>query len=270
MQFFILLIGVLLFVFYNLYQPPINFNKNLISFQEKNNPELLDNISNKSIDLFSEKKELIVSSGDNFEEIISKDNQLNSLRKKLEDNAFENGFKYEKPESDFIFLHFILNYLPQGIIGIIIALILSAAMSSTSAEINALSAITTIDIYKRFINKRDNPSKDVIMSKLFSLGWGIIAILFSLFFAQKENLIESINIVASLLYGNVLGIFLVAFFIKIIKSNHILFASILSQSLVFILYFYLNESISYLWFNFIGTFLTSFLSYLLYLLDIRK
>ena len=270
LQFFILLIGVLLFVFYNLYQPPINFNKNLISFQEKNNPELLDNISNKSFDLFSEKKELIVSSGNNFEEIISKDNQLNSLRKKLEDNAFENGFKYEKPESDFIFLHFILNYLPQGIIGIIIALILSAAMSSTSAEINALSAITTIDIYKRFINKKDNPSKDVMMSKLFSLGWGIIAILFSLFFAQKENLIESINIVASLLYGNVLGIFLVAFFIKIIKSNHILFASILSQSLVFILYFYFNESISYLWFNFIGTFLTSFLSYLLYLLDIRK
>ena len=93
-------------------------------------------------------------------------------------------------------------------------------MSSTSAEISALSAITTIDIYKRFVNKKDNPSNDVLMSKFFSLGWGIIAILFSLFFAQKENLIESINIVASLLYGNVLGIFLIAFFVKFIKSNN--------------------------------------------------
>ena len=132
-------------------------------------------------------------------------------------DAIQNGFDYEKAESDFIFLHFILNYLPVGLIGLIIALILSAAMSSTSAEISALSAISTIDIYKRFISKVDNPKKDVLISKFFNLGWGIIAILFSLFFAQEENLIESINIIASLLYGNVLAIFLVAFFIKKIR-----------------------------------------------------
>ena len=267
LQFFILLLGVLLFVFYNLYQPPLNFNKNLITYQSINNPNLLDDMTDKSSQIFNEKKILITDYKINKENIVEKNIELESIRKSFEKNAIDNGFNYEKPESDFIFLHFILNYLPQGLIGIIIALILSAAMSSTSAEISALSAITTIDIYKRFVNKKDNPSNDVLMSKFFSLGWGIIAILFSLFFAQKENLIESINIIASLLYGNVLGIFLIAFFVKFIKSNNILFASILSQILVFILYFEIGNSISYLWFNFIGTLLTCILSYFLYLID---
>lgn len=270
LQFFILLLGVLLFVFYNLYQPPLNFNKNLITYQSINNPNLLDDMNDKSNQIFSEKKILITDYKINKENIVEKNIELESIRKSFEKNAIDSGFNYEKPESDFIFLHFILNYLPQGLIGIIIALILSAAMSSTSAEISALSAITTIDIYKRFVNKKDNPSNDVLMSKFFSLGWGIIAILFSLFFAQKENLIESINIVASLLYGNVLGIFLIAFFVKFIKSNNILFASILSQILVFILYFEIGNSISYLWFNFIGTLLTCILSYFLYLIDRLK
>jgi len=270
LQFFILLLGVLLFVFYNLYQPPLNFNKNLITYQSINNPNLLDDMNHKSNQIFSEKKILITDYKINKENIVEKNIELESIRKSFEKNAIDSGFNYEKPESDFIFLHFILNYLPQGLIGIIIALILSAAMSSTSAEISALSAITTIDIYKRFVNKKDNPSNDVLMSKFFSLGWGIIAILFSLFFAQKENLIESINIIASLLYGNVLGIFLIAFFVKFIKSNNILFASILSQILVFILYFEIGNSISYLWFNFIGTLLTCILSYFLYLIDRLK
>ena len=270
LQFFILLLGVLLFVFYNLYQPPLNFNKNLITYQSINNPNLLDDMTDKSSQIFNEKKILITDYKINKENIVEKNIELESIRKSFEKNAIDNGFNYEKPESDFIFLHFILNYLPQGLIGIIIALILSAAMSSTSAEISALSAITTIDIYKRFVYKKNNPSNDVLMSKLFSLGWGIIAILFSLFFAQKENLIESINIIASLLYGNVLGIFLIAFFVKFIKSNNIFFASILSQILVFILYFEIGNSISYLWFNFIGTLLTCILSYFLYLIDRLK
>ena len=267
LQFFILLLGVLLFVFYNLYQPPLNFNKNLITYQSINNPNLLDDMTDKSNQIFNEKKILITDYKINKENIVEKNIELESIRKSFEKNAIDNGFNYEKPESDFIFLHFILNYLPQGLIGIIIALILSAAMSSTSAEISALSAITTIDIYKRFVYKKNNPSNDVLMSKFFSLGWGIIAILFSLFFAQKENLIESINIIASLLYGNVLGIFLIAFFVKFIKSNNIFFASILSQILVFILYFEIGNSISYLWFNFIGTLLTCILSYFLYLIE---
>ena len=268
LQFFILLIGTLLFVFYSLFTPPLNFNDNLVSFQKEKNYELYHKIKEKTEILFEEKKVLINNNMSNqSSEIIEKNIEIDILRKNFEDDAIKNGFDYEKPESDFIFLHFILNYLPVGLIGIIIALILSAAMSSTSAEISALSAISTIDIYKRFISKEENPEKDVFVSKIFNLGWGIIAILFSLFFAQEENLIESINIIASLLYGNVLGIFLVAFFLKSIKSNNIFYAAIISQILVFLLFNIFEDKISYLWFNFIGTFLTSSIAVLFYTIN---
>ena len=268
LQFFILLIGTLLFVFYSLFTPPLNFNDNLVSFQKEKNYELYQKIKEKTEILFEEKKVLINNNMSNqSSEIIEKNIEIDILRKNFEDDAIKNGFDYEKPESDFIFLHFILNYLPVGLIGIIIALILSAAMSSTSAEISALSAISTIDIYKRFISKEENPEKDVFVSKIFNLGWGIIAILFSLFFAQEENLIESINIIASLLYGNVLGIFLVAFFLKSIKSNNIFYAAIISQILVFLLFNIFEDKISYLWFNFIGTFLTSSIAVLFYIIN---
>ena len=202
--------------------------------------------------------------------ILLKDQELIDSRKQLENNALDSGFSYERPETDFIFLHFILNYLPQGLIGLIIALILSAAMSSTSAEISALSAITTIDIYKRFINKRKNDKNDVFMSRIFTLGWGIISILYALFFAQKENLIESINIIASLLYGNVLGIFLIAFFLNKIKSGNVFFGSILSQITIFIMYFILGKSIGYLWFNLIGTMLTCIFSIIFYYISSKR
>lgn len=269
-QFFILYLGILLFIFYNINYPPINFNDNLIEYQSKNNPELLESINTKSKIIFEEKKELIMDKELNGNLILLKDQELIDSRKQLEYNALDSGFSYERPETDFIFLHFILNYLPQGLIGLIIALILSAAMSSTSAEISALSAITTIDIYKRFINKKKNDKNDVFMSRIFTLGWGIISILYALFFAQKENLIESINIIASLLYGNVLGIFLIAFFLNKIKSGNVFFGSILSQITIFIMYFILGKSIGYLWFNLIGTMLTCIFSIIFYYISSKR
>lgn len=269
LQFFILYIGILLFVFYSVNQPPINFNNSLIDYQSRNNPELLESVAKDSKILFEEKKQLLMNSYIDRDKTLSINNELFNTRKKLEDDAIKSGFSNERPETDFIFLHFILNYLPQGLVGLLIALILSAAMSSISAEISALSAITTIDIYKRFINKSKNDKNDVFMSKVFTLSWGVIAILVALFFAQQENLIESINIIASLLYGNVLGIFLIAFFIKKIKSNNVFLGSITSQLSVFIMYLILGKSIGYLWFNLIGTFLTCFFSISLYYI-IRK
>ena len=270
LQFFILYIGILLFVFYSVNQPPVNFNNSLIDYQTRNNPELLESVAKDSKILFEEKKQLLMNSYIDRDKTISIDDELFDTRKKLEDDAIKSGFSNERPETDFIFLHFILNYLPQGLVGLLIALILSAAMSSISAEISALSAITTIDIYKRFINKSKNNKNDVFMSKIFTLSWGVIAILVALFFAQQENLIESINIIASLLYGNVLGIFLIAFFIKRIKSNNVFIGSIISQLSVFIMYLILGKSIGYLWFNLIGTFLTCFYSISLYYIISKK
>ena len=269
-QFFILYIGILLFVFYSVYQPPVNFNNSLIDFQLKNNPELLESVQEESKIIYDDKKELIMNSEMDKSMIITKDKELVMSRKQLEDDALKSGFTYDRPETDFIFLHFILNYLPQGLIGLMIALILSAAMSSTSAEISALSAITTIDIYKRFINKSKNEKNDVEMSKLFTLLWGLISIIVALFFAQQENLIESINIIASLLYGNVLGIFLLAFFLKKIKSSNVFIGSIVSQITVFAMYFILGKSIGYLWFNLIGTVLTCLFSIIFYNIQSKR
>ena len=269
-QFFILYIGILLFVFYSVYQPPVNFNNSLIDFQLKNNPELLESVQEESKIIYDDKKELIMNTEMDKSMIITKDKELVMSRKQLEDDALKSGFTYDRPETDFIFLHFILNYLPQGLIGLMIALILSAAMSSTSAEISALSAITTIDIYKRFINKSKNEKNDVEMSKLFTLLWGLISIIVALFFAQQENLIESINIIASLLYGNVLGIFLLAFFLKKIKSSNVFIGSIVSQITVFAMYFILGKSIGYLWFNLIGTVLTCLFSIIFYNIQIKR
>ncbi|PDH43691.1 MAG: sodium:solute symporter [Rhodothermaeota bacterium MED-G18] len=269
-QFFILYIGILLFVFYSVYQPPVNFNNSLIDFQLKNNPELLESVQEESKIIYDDKKELIMNSEMDKSMIITKDKELVMSRKQLEDDALKSGFTYDRPETDFIFLHFILNYLPQGLIGLMIALILSAAMSSTSAEISALSAITTIDIYKRFINKSKNEKNDVEMSKLFTLLWGLISIIVALFFAQQENLIESINIIASLLYGNVLGIFLLAFFLKKIKSGNVFIGSIISQITVFAIYFILGKSIGYLWFNLIGTVLTCLFSIIFYNIQSKR
>ena len=273
LQFFILFIGLLLFVFYSLNQPPLNFNKSLLSYQQSIDNSLIENYEKENTLIFEKKKELLNSYFNNStdeklnKKIIELNNDLDINRKNFESEVLANGYIMKKPESDFIFLRFILDYLPIGLIGFLIAVIFSAAMSSTSAEISALSAITTIDIYKRFFKSDVLTKNDVIISKFFSFLWGVIAILFSLFFVQKENLIESINIVASLLYGNVLGIFLVAFFNKKIKSNNVFIGAILSQTIVLIIYFNQGDSIGYLWFNFIGTLLTCSISYFLYILN---
>ena len=273
LQFFILFIGLLLFVFYSLNQPPLNFNKSLLSYQQSIDNSLIENYEKENTLIFEKKKELLNSYFNNStdeklnKKIIELNNDLDINRKNFESEVLANGYIMKKPESDFIFLRFILDYLPIGLIGFLIAVIFSAAMSSTSAEISALSAITTIDIYKRFFKSDVFTKNDVIISKFFNFLWGVIAILFSLFFVQKENLIESINIVASLLYGNVLGIFLVAFFNKTIKSNNIFIGAILSQTIVLIIYFNQGDSIGYLWFNFIGTLLTCSISYFLYILN---
>ena len=273
LQFFILFIGLLLFVFYSLNQPPLNFNKSLLSYQKSIDNSLIENYEKENTLIFEKKKELLNSYFNNStdeklnKQIIELNNDLDINRKNFESEVLANGYIMKKPESDFIFLTFILDYLPIGLIGFLIAVIFSAAMSSTSAEISALSAITTIDIYKRFFKSDVLTKNDVIISKFFNFLWGVIAILFSLFFVQKENLIESINIVASLLYGNVLGIFLVAFFNKKIKSNNVFIGAILSQTIVLIIYFNQGDSIGYLWFNFIGTLLTCSISYFLYILN---
>jgi Na+/proline symporter len=148
----------------------------------------------------------------------------------------------------------VLHYLPTGLIGLLLAVILSAAMSSTASELNALSSTTTMDIYKRSVKVEKSEEHYVKVSKLFTLLWGVIAILFATFGTLVENLIQLVNIIGSIFYGTVLGIFLVAFYIKYVKAKAIFIAAILSQSTIFIIY--VLDMISFLWLNFIGALLT--------------
>jgi len=276
MQFFILLLGVLLFVFYLFYTPPIHFNKNVLEQFRSSNTETLNSFELSHEKLYNERKDLINDFLENDDELIKeklsviileKSQQLDDQKNELEKLMVSSGSKLKNSESDYVFISFILDYLPVGFIGLLLAVIFSAAMSSTSAEITALSSISTIDFYKRLINNNSKEIQYIKYSKLFTLFWGLLSIIFALTLVTSENLIESINIVASLFYGNILGIFLVAFFTKKVNSSNVFYAAILSQLLVLILFILSKSSIlqiGYLWFNLIGGCITIILSIIFY------
>jgi len=176
-----------------------------------------------------------------------------------------------------VFFHFILNYLPKGLIGLLLAVIISAAMSSTASGLNALASTTAIDIYKRNIKEEKSEKHYVNATKFFTLFWGIVAILFANIGALYENLIQLVNIVGSLFYGTVLGIFLVGFYIKYVQAKAIFYSAIISQTAIFIIFYFAifiypsgEEKLGYLWLNFIGAMLTIILSSLFQLLSLKK
>ena len=156
----------------------------------------------------------------------------------------------------------LLNNLPRGLIGLLLAVILSAAMSSTASELNALASTTTIDIYKR--NAKNKKEMHMVRAtKFFTILWGVFAIAIACIANLAENLIQLVNIIGSIFYGNVLGIFLLAFFIKNVKGNAVFMAAIITQILIFTLFF-LNEyeiiNLPYLWLNFVGCILVMFIA----------
>ena len=264
MQFFILLTGVMVFVFFEFNDTPINFNPQVTNYLEQvqNKDYIIE--KEKFISLRNEKRETQLK-------YIKNNNLLNSnsLDKKIvelhaEEKKIRQNVKtitneiapssIESNDLDYIFIFFILNYLPKGLIGLLLAVILSAAMSSTASELNALSTTTVIDLYKRnhLVKKSDNHYLKA--SKWFTVMWGIIAIIFASIGRLFENLIELVNLIGSLFYGTVLGIFIVAFFFKKIKGNEVFYSACLSQILIFFIYGYFE--IGYLWLNFIGAIMT--------------
>ena len=176
--------------------------------------------------------------------------------------------KIEVLDKDYVFLHYILNNLPKGIIGLLIAVIICAAMSSTASEINALAATTTIDLYKRNHKESKSEHHYLMASKFFTLVWGLIAISFASIGTLFENFIQLVNIIGSIFYGTVLGIFLVAFFFKKVGGNSIFYAACISQAIIFGIYF--NTDIGYLWLNFIGAVNTLILATIFNLTLFRK
>ena len=279
MQFFILLIGVMVFVFYQFNASPLNFN-----------PTVNDAIANSKyiseyqqleaehIQIENTKKLLFI---DGFQ--LEEKQQIQDLnerdlaikaKSKLIIDKIDNENTLDKIESndkDYVFIHFILNNLPRGLIGLLLAVILSAAMSSTASELNALASTTAMDLYKRNVKGEKSDAHYVTASKWFTLAWGIVAISIACVANLFENLIELVNIIGSIFYGNVLGIFLLAFFFKKVNGNAVFKAALITQVLICLIFYFgiynleaqgLDPIISYLWLNFIGCILVSFFSLL--------
>ena len=273
MQFFILLVGVMVFVFYQFNESPLNFNP--IAIEDVRNSEFAAEfhqleINKKEIELAIKDKQLLYF---NVENIIDKKNisneitYLNSLENGLREQTKELILKAnpaaETNDKDYVFIHFILTNLPRGLIGLLLAVIISAAMSSTASELNALASTTAIDLYKRNVRVRDEQHY-VKASKWFTLLWGLIAISIACVAHLFDNLIQLVNIIGSIFYGNVLGVFLLAFFIKYVKSNAVFWAAIITQ--LIIIYLWYIDLMPYLWLNLVGCAIVMFISIIIQLI----
>jgi SSS family solute:Na+ symporter len=287
LQFFILLTGVMVFVFFQFNPVPLNFNPN--------NGKLIENsqykdeyhqIESQLNVLAEEKKEFNLLYIDHLNQnydnpilrkkLIALSGKENDLRDQAKELIEKVDNKAETNDKDYVFLHFILHYLPKGLIGLLLAVILSAAMASSASELTALASTTAIDIYKRNLKVEKHEKHYVYATQVFILIWGIIAILSACFFSLFENLIQLVNILGSVFYGTILGIFLVGFLIKFVQARAIFIAAILSQSTIFLIYYFFihiypsgQEKLGYLWLNFIGASLTVVLSMLIQLVFYR-
>jgi Na+/proline symporter len=286
MQFFILLIGVMVFVFYQFNASPLNFNPGaneevlkseyITEYQELEAAHV--EIENRKRFLFlngfqPEEKEEIQS-------LNARDLELKEAAKMILKKVDKKSIKkIESNDKDYVFIHFILNNLPRGLIGLLLAVILSAAMSSTASELNALASTTAIDLYKRNVPEDRSDEHFVKASKWFTLAWGIIAISVACVANLFDNLIQLVNIIGSIFYGNVLGIFLLAFFFKKVNGNSVFKSAVITQILIFLIYYFgiynlesqgLDPIVSYLWLNFIGCILVLFFSLVFVFNSINK
>lgn len=309
MQFFILLVGVMVFVFYQFNPSPLNFidksTQTVLASEYGNEYRALQD---RQEELFNMKQRLSLAyAKDNDTNLRAQLFQIDSLEKtyrleskflikkaidpeyeanysklekevkNLKSNPKSDVFKSKSAElkalykdsakdtqtndRDYMFIRFILNHLPTGLIGLLLAVILSAAMSSTASEINALATITSIDLYGRNLKEDKGETHMVNVTKWFTLGWGIVAIIIACFADLAENLIQLVNIIGSIFYGNVLGIFLLAFFFKYIKGNAVFMAALITQAIVII--GWALDWMPYLWLNLFGCILVIIIAHVI-------
>ncbi len=274
MQFFILLTGVMVFVFFQFNDVPLNFNPvNKEIIEKSEYAEQYHTLEEQLVALTEEKKEYNLLYMDHLNQnydnpilrsrLVALSGKEKDLREQAKTLISKADGKAETNDKDYVFLYFILNYLPKGLIGLLLAVILSAAMSSSASGLTALASTTSIDIYKRNLKVTKSDKHYVNATKFFTLVWGIIAILFACVSALFENLIQLVNIIGSIFYGTVLGIFLVGFYFKYVKANAMFLSACLSQSIIFLLFYFSifsqpsgQEKLGYLWLNFIGAMLT--------------
>jgi SSS family solute:Na+ symporter len=272
MQFFILLTGVLVFVFFQFNDAPLHFNPtNVEKVKTSEQKEAYENLEKKLTELNTDKKivnqiyieQLKHNEYDNpilKKQMVALSLKEKDLREKAKVVISKVDEKTETNDKDYVFLYFILNYLPKGLLGLLLAVIFSAAMSSSASGLNSLGATSAIDIYKRNVNAKSDKHY-VYATQYFTVFWGIVAIGFACVSSLFENLIQLVNIIGSIFYGTVLGIFLIGFYINYVKGKAVFIAACISQTAIF--YIFYLDVVGYLWLNFIGALLTIGLSLVL-------
>ncbi len=278
MQFLVLLVGLMMFVFYQYTMPPIHFNpENLARLEAPQYKTTLTNLESQQTAIFETKKleidKLITAVHDGNTEGVEiskfkiKDltKEDKTLRDSIRQLVKQANPKAETNDRDYVFITFIIHNLPIGIVGLLLAVIFSAAMSAKSSEINSLATTSVVDIYKRQMRPNETDAHYIRVSQLLTAVWGILAMLFAMFASLFENLIEAINIIGSLFYGSVLGLFMVAFFMKKIGAKAVFWAGVVGEIAVICIFlidrydwtFTLFDhvyaiKIAYLWLNLIG------------------
>ncbi len=291
MQFVILFIGVMVFVFYQFNKPPVFFNKvETEKVASSNYSEEYKELDAEYSTLFKEKEAALYGLVEGVKEenatkidaskstALALQTKSEGVRTKVKELVKKVDPSAETNDKDYIFMNFVMDNLPIGMIGLLFAVMFSAAMSSTASELNALASTTTIDLYKRSIKKQESEKHYLSSSRWFTFLWGVLAITFATYASLFENLIQAVNLLGSIFYGTILGIFVVAFYFKYIKGNAVFIAAVLAEICVIIIH-YLNANntapewltMGYLWYNIVGCVLVVIIGYILQtLLPIKK
>lgn len=269
MQFLILLVGALVFVFYQFHEAPLFFNQTELS--KVSSTSEYQQIEGHNKQLFEQKQAAVyrlssaLKSG-NAQEIetakttvLGIDKQVNGLRDEVKTLIKKNDEHAETNDTNYIFLSFVTKYLPVGMVGLLIAVILLASMGSMASAFSSLTSCTIVDIYKRLLNPNASDSHYLTTSRLVTLGWGIFCIIVAQFAANLGSLIEAVNILGSWFYGTILGVFLVAFYFRKIHGDAVFWAAILAE--VFVIYAWWIDLTAFLWLNLIGCVLVILFAY---------
>ncbi len=276
MQFLILFVGILVFAFYQFTAPPLFFNDTLRArVQTTAQAGELAAVESRWTQAQADKRAAADQylaardSGDGSAEQSARERlqatarAAEGIRKEAKAVVSRALPGVETKDSDYIFISFVRDWMPSGLVGLLITVILAAAMSSIASELNALGATTTVDFYKRLLRPDATDRHMLIASKLLTVFWGLVAVAFASFASLLDNLIQAVNILGSIFYGTVLGLFLVAFFLKHVRGHAVFLAAVLSQGTVIALY--ATTKIGYLWYNVIGCTLVVVLSLILQL-----
>ncbi len=274
MQFFVLLTGVMVFVFFQFEKPPLFFNQPVLERAAQTaQAGKLAALQTRYDEVFAAKKSAVRALTNTLDSdsttaidaatsaVLRPQKEMDNIRSEVKKTLKAADPKMETNDADYVFISFVLHYLPHGLIGLLVAVIFCAAMSSSASELNALGSTTVVDFYRPLLHPGASEAHYLFASKLLTAAWGGVAISFALFANLVENLIQAINILGSIFYGSILGIFLVAFALRFVRGTAVFVAALISQTLVLVLFY--TTSIGYLWYNVIGCAVVFLLSVLL-------